>query len=374
MNDVSGPPRLGFVIGQLDWGGSERQLYLLARELSRQGDHVSVACLSGRIDPYGLRLRREGIDLQVLQRKGSWDWSRVRDLRRWVRRNGLAAVCTFGEHTAVYTELARWPSRSRPRTSVFVRRSASSLSGMRRMLAARAARRAGSVCANSEAGVRYARERLGLSSVEIPTVRNLVPTELLQANVDRSDVRRTLGVGDDVPLVVYVGRDAPAKDIPTLCRVLAILEQGQAGFRALVVGHGLDRPPGGSGLGGGNVTWLGVREDAQRILAASDIVLLTSRSEGTPNVVLEAMALGRAVVSTDVGDVRDMLAPPGGGVVVPPGDPQAAATAVTALLKDAGRRRRLGMEARRRVEESFSAAPVVRRFRQILLGPVVADS
>lgn len=96
-------------------------------------------------------------------------------------------------------------------------------------------------------------------------------------------------------------------------------------------------------------------------MAGLDIFALSSRTDAFPLVVLEAMALGRAIVAFDVGGVREQLGDT--GILVPPGDVEAMARAVVNLAHDAAARRRLGERAAARFEEVFG----IERFRACVL-------
>jgi len=93
------------------------------------------------------------------------------------------------------------------------------------------------------------------------------------------------------------------------------------------------------------VRFLGWRRDLTTIYGASDVFLLTSRNEGTPVALIEALAAGLPGVSTDVGGVRDVLRADT-GTVVPFGDAAGLAGAVTQFLADANRRRAAGEHGR----------------------------
>lgn len=97
-------------------------------------------------------------------------------------------------------------------------------------------------------------------------------------------------------------------------------------------------------------------------IAQSDILVLPSHSEGFPNVILEAMALGRPVVATAVGAVREILGCDDAdqcGIAVPPSDGNALFEALTVLCADVGFRGRLGAAGRRRVESRYSPGVVI---------------
>jgi len=145
------------------------------------------------------------------------------------------------------------------------------------------------------------------------------------------------------------GFEDPAKGGQDLVGALPALLDVAPGLALALAGPG-DPPPELQRLLGERVAWRGwLDEDAKRReLEASGIVLMPSRSEGQPIVLLEAMAYGRAVVATAVGGIPDTLAD--AGVVVPAGDADALVAAVAQLAGDAGRVARLGDAARARAD------------------------
>ncbi len=99
------------------------------------------------------------------------------------------------------------------------------------------------------------------------------------------------------------------------------------------------------------VRFLGERPDVADLLRASDLFVHPSHEEGFPNAILEAMAAGRAVVSTDVGGVPEAVADGESGILVPAHNPATLAGALVSLLRDPERARRMGEAGRRRVLE-----------------------
>jgi glycosyltransferase involved in cell wall biosynthesis len=166
----------------------------------------------------------------------------------------------------------------------------------------------------------------------------------------------------DPPLVVAVGRLAEPKDALTLVRALAAVP-GRA-FGALLVGDGPDRPAVEAEvrrLGLRDVlTLTGTRDDVPALLAQADVFALSSRSEGAPLSILEAMAAGLPVVASRVGGVPELVVDGETGLLVPPGDPAALAAALGRLVADAGLRDRLGAAGRQRAQRCFD----VRRQRR----------
>jgi glycosyltransferase involved in cell wall biosynthesis len=157
------------------------------------------------------------------------------------------------------------------------------------------------------------------------------------------------------PRIVTVGRLKAPKDPLTLVRALASL--GAAPFEAVIVGDGPDRPSVEAELerlGLGPVARLvGERDDVLELLGGADIFVLSSRSEGLPLSILEAMSAGLPVVASRVGGVPELVLDGETGLLVPPGEPSSLAAAIERLLVDPALRNRLGAAGRARVEEYF---------------------
>jgi glycosyltransferase involved in cell wall biosynthesis len=137
---------------------------------------------------------------------------------------------------------------------------------------------------------------------------------------------------------------------------LAVLGDGpaRAGLTALAEGAGVaDR-----------VHWCGVVPDAARVFSAFDALALSSRTEGTPIVLLEAMAAGVPVVATAVGGVPDVL-PLDGGLLVPPEAPAALAVALRGLFDEPEAAAARALVARARVERELAVRPWADRYRDV---------
>jgi len=166
-----------------------------------------------------------------------------------------------------------------------------------------------------------------------------------------------------VPVVGTVGGMRGEKDHATLLRAFAA---GGGASTLRLVGAGelqadLQRLTGELGLDS-RVTFVGQVTDTAPEYARQDVFVLSSRTEQMPIALLEAMASGCAVVSTDVGDVRAILPEEQQRWVVPAGQPEALAAALRGVLADADLRRRLGAVNRRRVEEVYEARTCLERF------------
>ena len=169
----------------------------------------------------------------------------------------------------------------------------------------------------------------------------------------RAEARRALGLPAGVPVVATVGRLTAIKQhrlfLDTVKRVLA----SRPDAIALIAGDGElrdDLTGYAASLGiAERVRMLGWRRDLPVIYAATDVFLLTSRNEGTPVALIEAMASAVPGVSTDVGGVRDVIGGDDTGRTAPFGDADGLARSIVELLSSPARRAEMGARARRRV-------------------------
>lgn len=156
--------------------------------------------------------------------------------------------------------------------------------------------------------------------------------------------------------IVSVGRLAPPKDFLTLVHAAAALDPEQA--EVVVLGDGPDRPALEAEIRSleidDRVELAGEVTDVPTRLRDADVFVLSSRSEGLPISVLEAMAAGLPVVASDVGGLKELVEQGISGTLVPPGDAPALARALAELGDDRERRRREGAAGRRRVVARFS--------------------
>lgn len=204
---------------------------------------------------------------------------------------------------------------------------------------------------------RFVAEHGGVPLERLRRIYYGVDPDGLQASRSRAEVRAELGVGEDTPLLVCVGRLAPQKDHPTL---LAALVQLPPEVTLLVVGD----DPFGDGrarlqaeaqrLGlGERARFLGIRHDVPDLLVASDLFVLPSLWEGLGLVFLEAMAVGLPVVATNVSAIPEVVDDGRTGWLVPPSDPTGLAAALREALADPDERARRGEAGRALLVERF---------------------
>ncbi len=113
-----------------------------------------------------------------------------------------------------------------------------------------------------------------------------------------------------------------------------------------------------------NVRFLGWRSDVARVMSACDIFCLPSRNEGMGKVLVEAMAMGKPIVASDIGGIKDLVLHGENGLLVPVGDVAAWAEAIARLCRDPEERRRMG-EAGRMIAPRYSSDEMIKMIDQL---------
>ena len=184
---------------------------------------------------------------------------------------------------------------------------------------------------------------------------------------DGASVREELGVAPDASLVVLVSKLVEQKGHEVLVRAIPRVLRSSARTRFAIVGGELEgahhrryadrlkRLPGLLGIEDA-VTFTGYRHDISTIMAAADVIVHCSTyPDPFPGVVLQGMAMGRAIIATDVGGATEMIENGISGVLLPPGDPEALAEAICDLIEHPETRASLGRSAAEVVRTRFTA-------------------
>lgn len=184
--------------------------------------------------------------------------------------------------------------------------------------------------------------------------------------VARSEARRYLGLAEGTATLGWVGRMSPEKGPDVMIRALAAMASPEAHLS--MIGSGTmeeecRRLAGRLGVSS-RCRWHGIVPDAASLLRAFDAIVLTSRTEGTPMILLEAMAAGVPIVSTSVGGVPDVVSAEE-AVLVSSGDVPALAREVEEVLADPPGAAERARAAKHRLEQDFAVRPWVQRYREV---------
>jgi glycosyltransferase involved in cell wall biosynthesis len=201
--------------------------------------------------------------------------------------------------------------------------------------------------------------RHGARPERVSTILNGIDHRAFRRDPRRAaEARAALGLGDEETAIGAVGRLEPQKRFDVLMHAFAALRRGRPGLRLLIAGEGgargmLEAEAVRLGLGP-DCRLLGHRADIADFYQAIDLYVQSSDYEGTPNVVLEAMALEAPIVATDVGGTAELLVHGIHGLIVPPGSPGELAASIGQALDDREATARRVAAARKRVEGELS--------------------
>jgi glycosyltransferase involved in cell wall biosynthesis len=360
-----------FLVRQLNIGGAERQLVIVANELASRGHEVVIAsfypggALSKQLDSRRVRLIS-------LEKRSRWDlftmyFKVLRVMRQerpdilhgWMHTQNVVATAArfFFPKAKLY-----WCVRASNLETVLDR-----VESLAVWLQSRLAVFADCIVVNSMAGLEHAASG-GIDREKMVFIPNGIDTNVFYpAEAEGRRIRSDWGIGESEKVIGKVARYDPIKNHPLFLKAAARIAAERADVRFVCVGHGeeaylqqlqeLTRTLGIQD----RVQWIDARPDVRAVYNALDVFCSSSTSEGFPNVIGEAMACGRQCVVTDVGDSKFVAGET--GITVPSDDVDALAAGFRQALD----RGPLNLRARQRVLENFTVAHPGDKTEQALL-------
>ncbi|MFN2635147.1 MAG: glycosyltransferase [Thermoanaerobaculia bacterium] len=351
--------RVAFVSGTLGQGGAERQLYYMVQALLESGARPRVYSLS-RGEFWEEKIAALGAPVAWVGQRGA-KALRLAALVRALRKDGADVVQSQHFYTNLYSAVAArvlgLQEVGAIRNTVdYELRSTGRLLGN---VSLRSPRR---LAANSASAVVDAIRR-GVPASRVFLLPNVVDTSRFAPGphprpaASAADPRPAAGVR-----LLAAGRLVPQKRFDRFLRALAaVRRQSAVAVTGLIVGSGplrgeLETLARELGLSADAVEFRGAVPDMRAAYLESDVFVLTSDHEGTPNVVLEAMASALPVVTTRVGGVTELIDSGKTGMVVEPRDDEGLSAALAALAADPDARKRVGRDARESILATASLA------------------
>lgn len=211
--------------------------------------------------------------------------------------------------------------------------------------------------------------RAGLNSHRVATIKPGIQVEKYYQPQARGIMRKQLGLQAEDSAITYTGRLVPGKGLEVLLSAARRILDRFEFAHFLIVGQGplhakLEDIARESRIDS-RVTLTGIRRDIPSILAATDIFVLPSYSEGLPLSLLEAMAAAKPSVATSIGGVPELIDSGLDGIIVPPGNLTALAEALCRLLENEPYRENLGRRAREKAISNFTLERMVSEYESV---------
>ena len=346
---------IAHVLSSFGLGGQERVALDLARHQRRAGHFVTAISLATPPDgPVAEEFRAVGVRTETIAKGSGVDASLPVRLAGFLRDERVEVVHTHNPHALIYGAPAAQLARA---AVVHTKHGANPDVARRRWL-----RRIASTLADACVAVTPALAALATRDQECdPSLLHVIPngidTSLFKPNPEaRRRVRAELGIPEQAWVVGTVGRLAAEKNQTLLVDAMAPLLDERR--QLVIVGDGPERQRlherVEATLRGAYVHLLGARSDVADLLTAFDVLVLSSKTEGLPLVLLEAMATELPVVSTAVGGIPDVIEDGVTGFLFPAGDKAALTKALVRLVGSQELGRDIGVAARRVVAANHS--------------------
>jgi glycosyltransferase involved in cell wall biosynthesis len=349
------------IIDLLGPGGAEMLIMTLAGGIDRVRFDLHVCALRAAPQfPHTQHLREMGVPMLELRQRNAYDLPALLAIMRYIRKH---------EIDVVHTHLLAADIMGRAAGFLTGRPVVSTIHNSRIDLDEEPARRrwlervtARHMCRKLITVSEELREEtaqwFGLPLRKVVAIPNGVDTSRYMGHPRLDPATKLELTGGVYPIAVNVGRMVPQKGQMHLLDAFQMVLKERPDARLVMLGDGEERAKLEArvrelGIEGG-VLFTGYRGDVERVLAASEIFVLSSLWEGLPVALLEAMAAGCAPVATAVGGVPGVLHGEDTGLLVPPADPRALADALLMLFNDPERAARIGREAQSWVQKHYS--------------------
>lgn len=367
-----------FVIDGLEFGGGERTFLQLIQGLTPEGYGIHVATsLEG---DFSKILTEKGIDVVPLDMKRRVNIKNIKRLSEIIRERKIDIVHSQGGRADFYARMAA--KKLKPKVKI-VNTVAMPVKGYD----VRALRK-GIYRFFDRFSERYVDRFIVVSEVlrktlinqhkisEGKVVKIYNGIELSEYKPDDSGeslkkIKKEFGIQEDVFLIGAVGRMVWQKGFEYLIESIPEIIETLPQSKILIVGDGPLRAE-MEALGerlkiGKNLIFTGFRSDIKEILSDVDVLVIPSLLEGFPVVTLEAMAMAKPIIATNIDGIAEQIRDGVDGILIPPNNPSALAKAVIRVFNDKELARTMGLSARGKVEQGFSVEKMVAETEKVYL-------
>ena len=339
------------------WGGQENRTLKESIGLKKMGARVIIACQpDSKLAKVGAE---NGIEIRTVRMESSISPSAIFSLLKIIKQENVNIVCTHSGKDSMLGAIAGRLSSKKPK---IVRTRHLALSITSKITYSIFPHKVVTV---SEYVGKYLIEEKGIAAGKVFSIPTGVDLEVFNPDVVKAVSREELGISPDAVIVGTIAILRRKKGHHTLLDAIPSVLKEFPDTVFLFVGDGpqkenIEKKISEFGIAE-NVKLLGLRKDIPEILKTTDLFVLPTLQEALGTSFLEAMAMKKPVIGTNVGGVPEVVNNGIAGLLVEPEKPVVLAEAVIALLKDKEKMRRMGEEGRRIVEKKYSVDVMAKR-------------
>ena len=368
--------KLLHIVGGSSFGGAAKIILRLAQTVKAEGWQVDILTTNSVFQEAARQHDIGVVSLDAIRReiRPWWDLRGLVRLYKFLRRERYLVVHTHTSKAGFVGRLAAWLARvpvilHTAHGFAFHERSPRSTRTFYCALERLASRWCDRIVSVNEFHRRWALE-LGICGPnKISAIPNGIARQCPNLPASAVVLRRCLATPPTDLIVLTMGRLAPEKGLEYLIEAASLLRCSRPAFRFVLAGDGPLRAQLeelAESLGASrHVEFLGYREDIPDLLAASDLVVLPSMREGLSIALLEAMAAGKPIVTTEIGSNLAVVSQADTALLVPPGDPQALCDAILRCGCDPALRATLGTNARLLFERRYTEERMLNSYKKL---------
>ena len=338
-------------------GGTEMVIKNIIEGSDAEKFTMSIFCIEKPIGPWGLDLQNAGISIDAKERKPGFDTSLIAAIRKHIKTNKIDIVHCHQYTPWVYGVLAAVGLKTKVIFTEHGRFYPDSSSWKRKLLNPWLCRITDSVTAISQATKQALVNFENIPQKRIEVIYNGIKPPIVEQNKTLI-LKEALGISAETTVLGTIARLDPIKNHLMMLNAFAMALKAHPNTVLIIVGDGEERDNLQKQIANlelqDNVIMTGYDPQPQHYLALMDIFLLSSFSEGTSMTLLEAMALGKACIVTDVGGNPEVIINNDNGLVVKTDDAQAFSQAINRLITEHQTTETMSVAAKTRYVSTFS--------------------
>ncbi len=364
-----------YVIDNLEYGGGERVFVEIIYGINRNQYKAYVACNHG--GEFWEKLAEIGTHLRTVNMENTINPYSVLRLAQIIKKEKIHIIHSQGARADFFSRIAMRISKSNPRVvnTIAMPVEGFDVSPLRKNVYRFFDRitecYVDTFIVVSDFLKKTLIEGRGVPAQKVLKIYNGVELSQYNPDVEYGKLRKEWGIPQDVPFIGAIGRIVWQKGFEYLIQAIPDIIRNEPDAKILLVGDGplkkeLEDLAENLKIKE-RIIFAGFRSDITEILSAVDLLVIPSLLEGFPMVTLEAMAMAKPIIATNIDGITEQITDGVYGILVPPKDPSALAKAVIRVLSDREFARSMGLLAREKVEQEFSIEKMVAETEKVYL-------